>query len=338
MNSDHCFQATRCRPSPLRTLLVRCTVLFFFGFLPTMFTTIRADDSPPKYRLTLLWLPQSEFAGFYVAQNQQLYEAEGVQVVLEHPQPNEDVFDRLEKGETDFVVSWPLSALDRIRQGENIVNIAQLTQRSALMLITRKDSGIEKPQDLTGHRIGLWVAPSLQVPIIACLKYAGVEQYTILPVLTSVDLFLYKGVEATVGVEYDDYYRILGSGINEDELRCFRINDFFPEFVDDGLYCKRTLLEKDPDSGEKIRRATLKGWREAFQDKEKTLQLVERICKENGVPFNIAQQRWMLNKMEPLIFPNGLDHEGRLREESYNEMIQILNWDRQTLPFRDFAP
>ncbi|MGL6225641.1 MAG: ABC transporter substrate-binding protein [Thermoguttaceae bacterium] len=312
----------------------------FFGSLPTLFAAIPAEDAPPKYRLTLLWLPQSEFAGFYVAQNQQLYEKEGVQVVLEHPQPNEDVFDLLEKGETDFVLSWPLSALDRINRGadEEIVQIAQLAQRSALMLITRKDSGIEKPQDLEGRRIGLWIARSLQIPITAWLKYVGVQQYTILPVLTSVDLFLYKGVDATVGVEYDDYYRILGSGINEDELRCFRMNEFFPEFVDDGLYCKRSLLEKDPDSCERITRATLAGWKLAFQDKEKTLKLIERICEEHGVAFNIAQQRWMLEKMEPLIFPDGWEHTGRLREESYKEMIQILDWDRPTFRLSDFAP
>ena len=62
----------------------------------------------------------------------------------------------LETGRAQFVTSWLSSALQMRSKGIRLVNIGQVVQRSSLMLIAKKSSGIAKPSDMKGRKVGLW--------------------------------------------------------------------------------------------------------------------------------------------------------------------------------------
>jgi len=286
----------------------------------------------------MIWLPQAEFAGIYVALVDGLYEKAGVHVVVDHAQPDEELFDSLKKKKVDVIVDWPLAALEHIAHGEKIVNIGQITQRSALMLIARKNLNIQSPKDMNGYRIGLWPAISLKSPYLAFFKHYNITDYTVLPILTNVDLFLYQGIDITAGVYYDEFYRLRASGFNEDELSYFYLNDTFPELVDDGLYCNEETWLDDPVACQKIRDATMEGWRRAFENKERTLNIVERLCKKHGKPFNLPHQRWMLNVMEKIIAPDGRFSDGLMRKETFKQCMSILDLDENTIRYEQFIP
>lgn len=292
----------------------------------------------PTLRMKMLWLPQAEFAGFYKALEDGLYEKAGVHILLDHPRPEEDIFDTLKKEKTDIIVAWPIPALQRVEAGDDLVNIGQIAQDSALMFIARKTSGILQPGDISGHRVGLYVAPSLQAPFRAFLDYHGVDQYKILPILSNVDLFLYKGVDITAGVYYDEYYRIYGAGIDPDELVSFDLHDVFSELVDDGLYCLRKTWDRYPDLCRKIRAATLEGWRRAFADQKQTLDLVRKRCEKDGVFFDIAHQRWMLSQMKELIFPEGIENNGILNKATFDELLTMLDFPEGKIVYEQFVP
>ncbi len=318
---------------------MRSRFLFLlFLFVLTLSGVSLLPGQEAIWRIRMLWIPQAEFAGFYIAEAEGFYEKEGLHVILEHPKTNEDNFESLKKGQTDVVVAWPVSAMEQVVQGADIVNMGQMAQKSALMFIARKTSGIKKPKDMEGRRIGLWPAKSLQVPYRKFMEHYGIKTFEEFPVLSSVDLFLYGGVDVTVGVLYDDYYRIYGAGINSDELVCFNLSDTFKQLVDDGLYCKRSTWEKSPEDCRKILNATMEGWRHAFQDKERTLQIIRMRQEKNGVPFNIAHQRWMLNIMEKLIFPQGQINNGIFEKASFDEAADILDVDKSRITYERFVP
>jgi len=56
-------------------------------------------------------------------------------------------------------------------EGTRVVNIAQIMQRSALMLVAKKSSGIRTPQDMNGKKVGLW-GPIIHDPThsFPCMK------------------------------------------------------------------------------------------------------------------------------------------------------------------------
>src|SRR3546814_18942543 len=47
-------------------------------------------------------------------------------------------------------------ALASREKGVPLVNIAQVFDKSGMMLTCRKDSGIESPEDFPGHTLGVW--------------------------------------------------------------------------------------------------------------------------------------------------------------------------------------
>lgn len=298
-----------------------------------------ADSSTTKsvYKIKLHWIPQAEFAGFYVAEEDHLFEKAGVQVVIDHSTFDEDFFDALKKGETDIVVSWTVPSLLLFSAGEDVVNIGQISCQSSLMLIARKKAGISKLSDISGHRVGLWVSPTLRTPLQVLLNYEKVKDYKILPVLDSVDLFLYGGVDVIPGTQYDEYYRLYASGIEPEELVCFSMSALFPDMVDLGLFCKRETYMKDPDACLKIRDSILKGWHHAFDNRPRALGVVKKVCEDNDTLFDIAIQRWMLDAMEKDIFPTNKMNSGILRRESFDQTMKILGKGTNEISYEDFV-
>ena len=68
--------------------------------------------NPEALRVQLRWLPQAQFAGFYVAQDHELFQKQGLDVTLEPGGPGVNGLQRLLDGEVDVAVAWSSDALD----------------------------------------------------------------------------------------------------------------------------------------------------------------------------------------------------------------------------------
>ena len=62
----------------------------------------------------------------------------------------------LADGQADFAIAWVPKALQTREQGADIVNIAQIFQRSGTLQVSFKDAGITSPADFAGKNIGNW--------------------------------------------------------------------------------------------------------------------------------------------------------------------------------------
>lgn len=94
------------------------------------------------------WSPQAQFAGYYVAYEKGLYQKNGIDLTILQGGPNQPPQDYLEGRKADFVSMWLAAAIQRRSQGVKLVNIGQVVQRSALMLVAKKSSNIRTPRDM----------------------------------------------------------------------------------------------------------------------------------------------------------------------------------------------
>ena len=146
--------------------------------------------------------------------------------------------------------------------GIPVVNICQLIQRSALMLITKKSSAIKEPADFENKKISLW-GGEFDIQARALFKLYGVQVRTIRQPAT-IMLFLHGGVDVVSAMWYNEYHLLLNAGFNPDELRLFHFADYGLDFPEDGIYCRQDFFEENPDLCRHFVSASIKGWQYAF--------------------------------------------------------------------------
>lgn len=270
-------------------------------------------------RLMLQWLPQAQFAGFYVAQEKGFYRQHGIDLTLVAGGPDKIVSEDLDSGKIDFGMMFLATALERHASGIPIVNIGQIIQHSSLMLVARADSGIEEIADFDGHKVSLW-ANEFQIQPRMLFDHIGIE-VEIVPQASSLALFLHKAVSATSAMWYNEYHTLLSSGLRESELKSFFFRDTPYDFPEDGLYCLESTYENNPQLARGLLEATIQGWQYAFAHEDEALTIVRHKMEEAKRPVNRMQQRWMLRRMRDILTGNSDNDDSGAGELSIQSCI-----------------
>jgi len=104
-------------------------------------------------------------------------------------------------------------------------------------------------------------------------------------------------------------------------LNLFFLHEHGINFPEDGLYALEENCRKDPALADAFVKASLEGWRYAFDHPDEALEIVLRYMKEAGIPANRAHQKWMLEKMRELILPkNAAEVMGQLKPSDYRSV------------------
>ena len=100
---------------------------------------------------------QAQFAGYYAAEQQGYYEEENLTV--EMLPGGGDVVPQQVGSAADgpeFTIAWVPKVLEARESGSDLVQIAQMFQRSATLSVTWADSGITEVSQWAGKKIGAW--------------------------------------------------------------------------------------------------------------------------------------------------------------------------------------
>jgi len=304
------------------------SLLLILIIMAVTFSPVPAEAAPAalkKASLIPLWSPQAQFAGYYVALDKGIYRKHGIDLTIIPGGPEQSPTRLLKSGKADFAVLWLGTALQQYSAGVRLTNLAQIVQKSSLMLVARKSSGIASPADMRGRKVGLW-GGDFAVPLQAFLKKYRLQVREI-PQSYTVNLFLRGGIDVTSAMWYNEYHTIINSGINHEELNLFFLHDHGINFPEDGLYALEENYSKDPALADAFVKASLEGWRYAFDHPDEALEIVLKYMKEASIPANRSHQKWMLEKMRELILPNNAaEVMGQLKPSDYQSVsAELLN-------------
>jgi len=284
------------------------------------------------------WLPQAQFAGYYVAYEKGFYRDHGIDLTIIPGGPSHPSDWYLGQGLTEFAILWLPRGIQMRSSGTPVVNLAQIVQRSGLMLVAKKSSGIKSPEDMNGKKISTW-GGGFQIQPNALFKKYGLS-VEIIPQSSSVNLFLRGGVDVASAMWYNEYHTILNTGINPDELTTFFFSDFDLNFPEDGIYTLERVYKKDPSLCCAFVRASLEGWRYAFAHSGEAVDILMSYREKMGLPASRVHQEWMLRKIEELIEPNYSKRKiGVLSEADYQRVSASLEKEQMietTPPFSSF--
>ena len=203
-----------------------------------------------KVTIQLKWVAQSQFAGYYVAQEKGFYKAAGLDVTIKPGGPDIAPEQVIAGGGADVIVDWLPAALASREKGNKLVNIAQPYKRSGLMLACRKETGIAKPEDFKGKTIGVWFGGN-EFPLLSWLSQlklpttGGKDGVTLMKQGFNVDPFLQKQADCISVMSYNEYHQILEAGVKPDDIVVFNYTDYKVNNLEDGLYVEEDKL-KDP--------------------------------------------------------------------------------------------
>lgn len=262
-------------------------------------TPVFADGHANTVALQLQWVTQSQFAGYYVAQDKGFFEEEGLDVTILPGGPDIAPPQVLAGGGADAMLNWMPSALAAREKGLPVVNIAQPFKTSGLMLTCWKDTGITSVQDFKGKTIGVWFFGN-EYPFLSWMSKEGIstdggdDGVTVLKQGFNVDPLLQREADCISTMTYNEYGQVLDAGVNAEELITFKYEDQGVATLEDGIYVLEDNLNDEVFVDKMVRfvRASMKGWEYAAAHPEEAGAIIIEN-DETGAQSEEAQVRMM---------------------------------------------
>lgn len=262
-------------------------------------------------KLQLQWVTQSQFAGYFAAVDKGFYKDEGLDVTILQGAVEIVPQQVLASGQAEFAVSWVPKALASREEGAKIVDIAQVFQRSGTLEVSWKDSGITKPEDWKGKKVGTWGFGN-EFELTAAMVQAGLDpqkDVTVVQQPFDMSLLLNREVDAAEAMTYNEYAQVLESTdasgnlqYTPDDLSVINFNDVGTAMLQDAVWAREDWLQdaNNQETAVKFLRATFKGWvfcRDNFDE------CVDIVLK-NGPTLGKGHMAWQLNEINKLIWPS----------------------------------
>ncbi|MCX6287614.1 MAG: ABC transporter substrate-binding protein [Bacteroidetes bacterium] len=280
------------------------------------------------------WVTTCQFAGYYVGKEMGIFRKHGIDLNILEYKPFITTNDIIKQKQADFAILWLVNAIQLRSSGINIVNIAQFSTRSSLMLLAKKSSGIKKIEDLNGKRAGIWDGYELQ-PRALFAKYK--LNTRIVSIGNTNNLFLQGGVDVINANWFDEYHAIINSGYNEDELVPFFFADYGLNFLEDGVYCLEEKLKEDPVICVEFVKASIESWEYALNHPDESVEIILKYQRLQKMAANSSHQHWMIDRYKDLYLPAGKTTLNmKLSEKDYMSNARILLDSRQITHIPDF--
>ena len=292
-----------------------------------------AEGPKDKVTLQLKWVTQAQFAGYYAALDQGYYDEENLDVTIKPGGPDITPEQVVASGGAEFGINWLPSLLATRDKGSDLVNIAQVFARSAMLELTWKDSGIDSFAEMRGKKVGVWCCGN-EFELLAALRKNGIEptdksDVTMVNQPFDMNLFLQREVDAAAAMTYNELAQVLaqtnpetGEQYTYDDINMLSMEDAGTAMLEDGVFVRADWIaeEQNQDISTRFLRASFRGWIFCRDNPDECLQIV----LDNGPTLGEEHQRWMLNEINALIWPN--EHGiGMMDEGDYQRTAEIAH-------------
>jgi NitT/TauT family transport system substrate-binding protein len=226
-------------------------------------------------RLPMGYIPNVQFAPFYLAAEKGYFREEGIDVAFDYKFETDGVALVGAESLPFAVVSGDQVPLARA-QGLPVVYVTTWWNGYPIAVMAKKESGIETVQDLKGKKVGI---PALfgasYVGFRALLNAAGMKEDELqLDVInyTQVEILIAGRVDAAVVYANNEPVQMRARGY---EVNVIRVADFV-NLASNGLLTNEKTMRDDPDLVRGMIRAILRGVEDAISNPDEAYT----ICKK----------------------------------------------------------
>jgi NitT/TauT family transport system substrate-binding protein len=259
-----------------------------------------------EVRLQLQWVAQSQFAGYFAALDEGLYEARCLDVTILEGAVDIVPQQVLASGGAEFGIAWVPKALVSREAGADIVNIAQVFQRSGTLMVSWKDSGITSPEDWAGKTVGNWGFGN-EYELTAAIEAFDVQDVELVAQDFTMAALLNREIDSAEAMTYNEYAQVLeavnpdtGELYQPDDLDVINFNEVGTAMLQDSIWVNAAWIADNEDVAQRFLEASFEGWAFCRDNFDTCVEIV----LDNGSTLGASHQAWQLNEINDLIWPS----------------------------------
>lgn len=288
------------------------------------------DASGKQLTLTLDWVPEPEFGGFYAAREAKLFEKEGLDVAIK-PRGQGETWKLVAQGATDFATTAADQVLVAREQGADVVAILAVYQTSPQAIMVHKARGFTKLDDVFAN------PGTLEAEDATWLKYLRGKYPSAAVKLTSnspgIATFLAKADLSKQCFITSEPLQATTAG---SDPQTFLIADAGYNPYTTVVIARGEMVRKDPETVRKMVVAMRQGWRRYLDDPTATNAVMAGLNREMDAATFAASAR----VQQPLIETSetrqtGLGEMTKERWEQLGKQLVELGVIKKAAPAQD---
>jgi NitT/TauT family transport system substrate-binding protein len=292
-------------------------LLLTLGIVTVLSTCTPTPPASPLTPITLQlsWTHNAQFAGFYAADQNGDYAAEGLAVTFIEGGPEIDRQTPVLNGTAQFGLGGGVELITARADSKPLRAVATILRRDPFAFFSLANSGITRPEEFAGKT--LLVRPRALPILRAMMANVDVspDQYS---VNSEADFTaLYSG-------EVDVATGFVTTQVLDAERAGYKLNIIYPDdygvhMVSDNIFAADDFITANPAVVTRFLRATFKGWTYAIEHPDEVGTLV---LKYNSTADTALETDIMVASL-PLI-NTGEDHIGWMKPEVWAGMEHTL--------------
>jgi NitT/TauT family transport system substrate-binding protein len=295
-------------------------------------TSTTSGTTLKKVSIGLGYIPDIQFAPFYVAQSKGYYKAAGLDVTFHHGIET-DLIGSMVLGHDTFVFAGGDEELVARSKNLQVVDVATIFQRYPVSLIVPANSPIRALTDLKGHTIGV-PGPfgSTYTGLLALLYQAhlSLSDVKVQSIgFTQVAALIAHRVDAVMGYSNNEPLQLKSQGF---DVRTFDVSNYQP-LVSNGIITTVGTLHNQPQLVRDFVQATIKGLKDVIADPAGAVQ----ISKGYVPNLNADKAMIVLQATIPIWQGNGQVVLGYNDSATWQSMEQFLVAQKIIPPVQDLT-
>lgn len=272
-----------------------------------------AGGALTKVRLQLQWVAQAQFAGYYAAIDQGYYRDQGLDVQVLLGGPDINPMQVVASDGAELGTTWVPKMLASREGGTDLVDIAQIFQRSGTLEVSFKDKNISNVGDMRGKRVGSWLGGN-EPEVFAALTKAGIDparDVTVIKQDFDMSGLLKGDLDTAQAMIYNEFAQVLeaknprtGQLYQASDLNVIDFNgaNVATAMLQDMIFAREAWLKKpgNEDIAVKFLVASYKGWIYCRDNPDKCVNIVLAA----GSKLGASHQAWQMNEINSLIWPS----------------------------------
>jgi NitT/TauT family transport system substrate-binding protein len=257
----------------------------------------------PKGEITVAmgYIPNVQFAPYYVALDKGYYAAEGLKVNFNFGAVT-DLLKLVGTNQIQFAIASGDEVITARSQGLPLVYVLTQYQKYPVVVFSLAEKKITKPSDLVGKKVGLPMYGASLVGLKAILYAASVKESDLKLVdigYTQAAAVSEGKVDAAVGYAVNEPIQLRAAGKS---VNVISVADY-SNLVSAGLVTNEETIAKQPELVRALVRGTLRGMQDAVAKPEEAMDITIKYVPEAG-GNNRAAQMLVLKEAIKLWQPN----------------------------------